>query len=98
MSTNRLRHTCEGMDAWLADDSIPIGYDPKFREYYIAIPDQDSRIVMNCCPWCGARLPSSLRSEWFERIFALELDGPEDPRVPEEMRSDAWWVEDGPGA
>ncbi|MBO0853177.1 MAG: hypothetical protein J2P18_05345 [Nocardia sp.] len=80
------------MDDWLEDASIPIDYDEKIREYYISIPNQESQIVMNFCPWCGAELPSSLRDEWFDRIFDLGLDGPEDPGIPVEMRSDAWWT------
>jgi hypothetical protein len=26
------------------------------------------------CPWCGARLPSSLRDEYFERLEQLGLE------------------------
>lgn len=79
------------MDSWLADDSIPIHYEPKLREYYLDIPNSDGAIVLNFCPWCGAQLPPSLRDEWFDRIFDLDLDGPEDPRIPADMRSDLWW-------
>ncbi|MBY8855334.1 hypothetical protein K7711_02450 [Nocardia sp. CA2R105] len=96
MSPELRRHSCEGMDAWLGDDSIPIGYDPKFREYYISIPEQESRIVIKHCPWCGALLPTSLRDEWFDRIFDMDLDGPEDARIPQNMQSDAWWFETSP--
>ncbi|WP_373282983.1 DUF6980 family protein [Nocardia otitidiscaviarum] len=49
-------------------------------------------IVFNYCPWCGAKLPDSLRDEWFDRIFDLGLEGPEDVRIPVDMRTDAWWA------
>ncbi|WP_425302983.1 DUF6980 family protein [Nocardia otitidiscaviarum] len=49
----------------------------------------------NYCPWCGAKLPDSLRDEWFDRIFDLGLDGPEDVRIPVDMRTDAWWANPG---
>lgn len=93
MSNGSLRHSCEGMDAWTADKSIPIGYDPKFGEFYIVVPESAGYIALNYCPWCGMKLPRSLRDEWFDRIFALGLDGPEDPRVPADMHSDAWWID-----
>ncbi|WP_407670663.1 DUF6980 family protein [Nocardia suismassiliense] len=92
MSSESVRHSCEGMDAWTANDSIPIGYNPKFGEFYVEVPDSDSYIALNYCPWCGARLPPSLRDQWFDRIFDLGLDGPEDPGVPDDMKSDAWWT------
>jgi hypothetical protein len=40
-------------------------------------------------------LPESLRDEYFRRLWdELGLE-PEDPRVPEEIRSDRWWKEAG---
>jgi hypothetical protein len=92
------RHHCKGMDAWISDEEIPISYEKEFREYYVGIPNSESYVVFNFCPYCGAELPDRLRNEWFDRIFELELDGPEDPRIPEEMRSDAWWAEHRPDA
>lgn len=94
MAIESVPHSCQGMDGWLAEEDVPIGYDPKFREFYLDVPDTGSYIVFNYCPWCGARLPISLREEWFDRIFALGLDGPEDSRIPEDLRSDAWWAKE----
>jgi hypothetical protein len=65
-------------------------YVPKFREYGLPYPDSESYQLINFCPWCGARLPASLRDEWFDRLSELGLE-PEDPGVPAQMRTDEWW-------
>ncbi|HXQ86113.1 MAG TPA: hypothetical protein VN746_05515 [Gaiella sp.] len=95
-------HCCERMDEALATecDDHPdrfdcpdalVGYWPTLREYGLIVHDGGtSMIVIAYCPWCGANLPSSLRDEWYDRLDQLGLD-PDDPRVPETMRSDAWW-------
>jgi hypothetical protein len=46
------------------------------------------------CPWCGTKLPDSLRDRWFDRLDELGLE-PEDEAVPKEMMSDQWWREGG---
>jgi hypothetical protein len=62
-----------------------------YREYGIKVLDGGTAFVeIRFCPWCGKKLPGSLRDQWFERLRALKLE-PEDSQVPEEMRSDAWW-------
>jgi uncharacterized protein DUF6980 len=40
--------------------------------------------------WCGKDLPAGLRKAWFDILDELGLE-PDDPRVPEEMKSGAWW-------
>lgn len=49
-----------------------------------------SYIVIKFCPWCGQKLPSSLRDEWFSKIEALNLE-PNDPKIPAELLTGAWW-------
>ncbi|MFD4433888.1 DUF6980 family protein, partial [Nocardia sp. NPDC058497] len=44
------------------------------------------------CPYCGYRLPDTLRIEWFKRVKELGLTGADDPSLPEDMRSDSWWT------
>ncbi|MGH7134402.1 MAG: DUF6980 family protein [Pirellulales bacterium] len=85
------RHCCDAMAAHLADEDVPIEYTPRLREYGLRILDGGSaRQLIEFCPWCGQRLPESLRNEWVERLEVLGLE-PNDPRVPEEMKTDAWW-------
>jgi hypothetical protein len=68
-----------------------IQYTPEFREYGLIVHDGgSSAISMRFCPWCGARLPESLRDQWFEELRALGID-PWKQEVPERYRSDTWW-------
>ena len=78
---------------------VPITYNSKFREYGIwvlnggpvGILEAGSIVqVIAFCPWCGSKLPDSLRDSWFQRLDELKLE-PFDPALPEEMKSGAWW-------
>lgn len=46
--------------------------------------------MIDHCPWCGEKLPTSLRDEFFDRLEELGLE-PNDLDVPLDLRSDAWW-------
>jgi hypothetical protein len=69
----------------------PVLYDPVFDEYLLAcsygIAD---RALIAWCPWCGTGLPESKRELWFAEVDSLGLR-PDDPAVPDRLRSDAWW-------
>jgi hypothetical protein len=84
-------HLCEGMARALADPDIPLAYDDKFCEYGILVQDGGSSIiVIEFCPFCAAKLPDSLRDEWFDRLDQLGLER-DSPELPLDMRSGAWW-------
>ena len=85
-------HCCEQMRDRLADGETAIWYLPKYREYGIPALDGggNSMIVIRFYPWCGVRLPKSLRRQWFDRLDQLGLE-PNDPNVPAAMLTDAWW-------
>lgn len=90
-NTTEMHHCCDNMAARLLDEDLPLVYSPRFREYGLKIVDGGSaKLLIEFCPWCGSRLPESLRDEWFERLEQLGME-PEDPRLPAEMRTDAWW-------
>jgi hypothetical protein len=75
----------------LADQDTPLFYNDKFREYSITIQDGGSSVMMiGFCPFDGAKLPDSLRDEWFDRLDQLGLE-PESPDLPLDMRSGTWW-------
>jgi hypothetical protein len=79
------------MERNLAETAGTLVYVPKFREYGIRINDGGSSyIVIRICPWCGSKLPQSLRDEWFDRLEALNLE-PNDRRIPPSLLTDAWW-------
>jgi hypothetical protein len=83
-------HDCDGMQVISAEKSGLV-YIPKFREYGIRIFDGGSSfIVISYCPWCGEKLPVSLRSEWFRRIEELNLE-PDSLELPIDFATDQWW-------
>ena len=52
------------MKEHVEDEDRIILYWSKFREYLIPIHDGGSSgIVILFCPWCGKKLPPSLRAE-----------------------------------
>ena len=70
---------------------IPFLYDPKFREYGLRILDGGtSQIPVNYCPWCGKKLPTSLRDKWFAELKALKID-PGADKIPEKYQTDEWY-------
>lgn len=94
-----VKHCCELMTDFLADERVLIFYSEIFREYYIPLRTAMRRkgvlhwtnkfIVCQCifyCPWCGIKLPESFRDQYFDLLTDEEVDDP-----PEEFQSDAWW-------
>jgi hypothetical protein len=69
-----------------------LDYNPRFREYGLIVHDGDAAVVViDYCPWCGAKLPVSLRDEWFDQLDQLGLE-PDSPFIPAAMRSGEWWA------
>ena len=87
-------YCCSMMSVHIKEKTIY--YIPKFREFGIPVIDGGSSFIEICfCPWCGQKLPSSLRNKWFDILEAkgIELDDNEN-NIPEEMKSDDWWQKD----
>jgi hypothetical protein len=79
----------EHPNRWDCPDALG-GYWPKLREYGLLVHDGgSSMVVIEHCPWCGVRLPASLRDEWFDELERLGVDP--DGEVPEGFLTDAWW-------
>lgn len=71
-----------------------IHYSSKFREYGLIIHDGGSSfVVIQFCPFCGSRLPMSLRDQWFKELEQRGIDPWED-KVPVEFEAEAWWKDD----
>lgn len=73
-------------------------YSSKFNEYGIPIHDGEngritSYIQIQYCPWCGKKLPDSLREKWFDEPEKLGYDDPLNDDIPEEFKSDKWYRE-----
>ncbi len=85
------KHCCDAMHDHLGRANLPVVYVPKFREYGVRVLDGGSSyVLLEFCPWCGKRLPSSMRDAWFDAIEAMGLE-PESQGMPEEYRNDSWW-------
>lgn len=68
-----------------------VSYSPVFREYGLFIHDGGtSSIIIKFCPWCGARLPESLRERWFDELESLGFDSPFIQDIPEKYKTDEW--------
>jgi hypothetical protein len=85
-----LPHECAGMVAAVADPRVPLTYFPKFREFRILVDGGPIVQSIEFCPWCGGRLPTSLRDGYFDHLERLGLE-PESSELPVDLRSDAWW-------
>src|SRR5262249_6702406 len=91
-------HLAYYTSAWCAEHADPTAdtpeaaviYNPRFDELGIYLYDR-SVLGIRHCPWCGAKLPESRRDEWLQRARALGIEDPKDPRLPTELKSDAWY-------
>lgn len=100
METNHT-YCCTFMQNSINDPRIPLGYSPIMREYYINMNNAQYMIQeIFYCPWCGNKLPGSLRDEYFNilaREYHIEpdLDIKNNDRIPLEFKSDEWWKKRG---
>lgn len=63
MSEN-LKHQCDQHDDPFDCPDYILHYVKKLKEYGIVIHDGGSSyIVIKFCPWCGSKLPESLREK-----------------------------------
>lgn len=90
------KHCCGEMDFFLAEKKLAIGFDPKFREYYIELRQSNGIQEIHFCPSCGGKLPTSLRDNWFDEIeqkFGIDDPFDEDSkqRIPKKYFTDEWW-------
>lgn len=88
---------CKEMGVFIADPRDPIEYDPIFREYFICLNNRSNIITLVYCPWCGIKLPVSLRKSYFdilEKEYQIETnlgEYKERSDIPADFKSDKWW-------
>ena len=88
-------HCCEAMSSHLAHGSLHIRYWPRYREYGITYNDSGPSIqLIHFCPWCGSKLPGSVRDEYFDALDRRGLE-PGDPGIPAEFKTEEWWRKRG---
>ena len=91
----KTKHCCELMTEYLTYKEIPVRYIANVREYGIRVLDGGtSFIVLKFCPWCGQKLPDSLRDARFDELNALGFDMFSDD-MPVKFKTDKWWKEKG---
>ena len=79
--------SCGHMDSHPQNDWGTVRYDSRFDVYWI--PAGSAKQALFFCPWCGEKLPSSLRDRWFDELEAAGIDPATHP-IPEPYRTGAW--------
>ena len=78
-----MRHAVES-------DDVRITYNSAFREYGVQVQDGGSSVIqLAFCPWCGQKLPESLRQQWFSELEKRGIDPLED-NIPPEFKDERW--------
>ena len=94
-------HYCSIMEQIFTDQRTYIGYNAKFREYFINMRHEKMIVsTISYCPWCGKKLPKNLRDEWFDILEAeYNLSDPwekeQEKLIPEDFQNDMWWRKRG---
>jgi hypothetical protein len=92
-------HCCLTMDAELESQETVLKYNPWYREYGVKIPKSIRVMLMDYCMFCGKKLPSSVRRQWFDILkeeYELESPMEEDKKkIPREFWTDEWWKKRG---
>jgi hypothetical protein len=66
---------------------VPLVFWPKFREVGLQVLDGGSSIALiSVCPWCGGKLPDSLRERWFAELEKRGID-PGTDEIPAEFKN-----------
>jgi len=88
------------MNQLLDNKETYLTYSPRMREYNLALRGKYAVQGIDYCPWCGIKLPSSLRDDFFE-ILKNELyiedpvEAQEQGALPQEFTTDQWWKKRG---
>jgi len=97
---------CKELSDTVSSENDPIEYISKFREYCVNIADYfepfeefyfygSTLQSISFCPFCGTKLPKSLRNKWFSSMDKLKIDASHEHLIPEEFRDDEWWKNRG---
>lgn len=83
---------CEEMGFFVSNGEIGLIYVDMYREYGLEYRDGGSSFqLINFRPWCGAKLPCSLREEWFNRLNSLGISDPFMSKIPIQHETSEWW-------
>ena len=95
-----MKHCCDLMTDFISDPRVPIEYNARVRSYGLPLRQAPAIQGIIYCPWCGIKLPSRLRDEYYRIIIEeLHLDPSPDvletPGLPKEFKTDEWWKKRG---
>ena len=89
MSDQVERRCDEHVDRFACPDNL-VAFIPKFQEYGLIVHDGGTSMIgITFCPWCGQRLPESLRERWFEELEGRGID-PSTDHIPDDFQDDRW--------
>lgn len=91
------KHCCKEMEYHLHNDEICLWYSPRERFYGIFYKEGYGGGVqtIHYCPWCGIKLPKDLTDELWECFEQIGIDDLDDPKIPDEFKTDEWWRKRG---
>jgi hypothetical protein len=95
MKIIQLPHACELMNLFIDDPKVPIEYYPIMREYRLHLKHSPGKQGIYYCPWCGSKLPESLRDSYFETLENLYGEDFSRDNAPAEFQTDEWWKKRG---
>jgi len=85
-------HCCDAMKRAIAEPESNLVYVSKLCEYGIAIADGGTSYrLVQYCPWCGTKLPPSLRDKWFDELEALGVDPADEQAIPDRYKDGSWY-------
>lgn len=88
---SQVTHSCDRCEPGSCPDQLVV-YLARFHEYGLPVRDEPrptSFVTIQWCPWCGTRLPESVRDAWFDELARRGLDIVYD-EIPEDMTTDEW--------
>lgn len=91
------KHCCDQMSFHIHEKEKIIIFVPEFREYSIRASKSIIQRI-DFCPWCGIKLPTDLREEFFDILdkeYNLDTLCLDKRKIPKEFRSDEWWKKRG---
>lgn len=92
---------CEDIFRALNDCKYGLKYRADDRSYIWLSPNgKGIGHAINCCPWCGVRLPKYLseeREEILRNEYGIdkEWDDKQKVKIPAEFKTDEWWKKRG---
>lgn len=92
---------CKKLYEVINDKYGSLQYSSALREYWVRLIDDYDELgiisnntaiqLLSFCPFCGTRLPESLRDQWVNELETLGFDEPFDQDIPNDYTSDSWW-------